>query len=119
MNVAAIDNLTLAPAIPGVSLAGRGGTATPFASMLDDAKAKQQPDRTREAAQELVSIALLLPLLKQARQDPFRSELFHGGQGEETFGAQLDEQLADRMSRSMSLPLTDAVYRQFGGGRHG
>lgn len=116
MNVAAIDNqMQFAAATPMLPAAGGR-----FADMLDDARREQQPaDKTREAAQDLVSIAFLLPLLKQARQDPFRSDLFHGGQGEEIFGAQLDEKIAGRMAQSMKLPLADAVYRQFGGGRNG
>jgi hypothetical protein len=75
----------------------------------------EKPDRLREAAAELVSVAFLMPLMKMARQDPFRGELFHGGQGEETFGAQLDQEIASRMGKTMSNQLVDAVYRKFAG----
>jgi Rod binding domain-containing protein len=66
----------------------------------------------REAANGLVSVTFLMPMLKMMREDPFKSEMFHGGRGEEIFGAQLDEVLADRMAQSMQLPLADAVYRR-------
>jgi hypothetical protein len=70
-------------------------------------------DELREAAQELVGMTFILPLLKQARQDPFRTPMFHGGFAEDAFGAQLDEQVALGMSRRMDGPLVDAIYRKF------
>jgi hypothetical protein len=65
-----------------------------------------------EAAQDLVSITFVLPMFAQAREEPFKSDLFHGGQGEKLFGARLDEIMADRVTRSMRLPMVDAVYRK-------
>ena len=63
----------------------------------------------REAAEQFVASALMLPLLAQARQDPFRSELFHGGSAEDAFQSQLDTILADRITRGSNLPLVDVV----------
>ena len=73
----------------------------------------------REAAAELVSAAFLRPMLAEARQDPFKSELFHGGRGEEIFGEQLDGILADRITSAANFPMTDAIVKHFapqGGG---
>ena len=64
----------------------------------------------RQSAEELVAMTLIKPLLEQARQDPFKSELFHGGFAEDAFGAQLDSVIAERMTHSIRLPVVDSVY---------
>lgn len=69
-------------------------------------------DSAREAARELVSIALIQPILTQARDDPFASDLFHGGRTEEAFGAQLDEIYSERITAAGGFPLIDAVYNR-------
>jgi len=72
-----------------------------------------QTDDAREAAQQLIATTLVMPILSQARKDPFRSEMFHGGFGEDAFGAQLDTVLADRIAAGPQMqPLVDSVYRQ-------
>lgn len=78
-----------------------------FASHLD--KARRQ---AREASEQLVASTLLLPLLQQMRNDPFKTDMFHGGSAEDIFGAQLDTQLADRMAASMRLPVVEQVYER-------
>ena len=70
-------------------------------------------DQVRQQMTELVGLALFLPLLKQARQSAFRSELFHGGAGEEMFAAQLDQVIADRLSQRTNLPLVEVAYRRY------
>lgn len=65
----------------------------------------------REAAEQLVATALINPLLAQMRNDPFRSEFFHGGFAEDAFGSQLDTILADRVTRGSNLPIVDALER--------
>ena len=67
----------------------------------------------REAAAELVSAAFIRPMLAEARRDPFKSDLFHGGRGEEIFGQQLDGILADRITTAANFPLTDAIVQHF------
>lgn len=67
----------------------------------------------RDAADQLVATAFILPLLEQAREDPFKSDLFHGGRGEEVFGQQLDVIFADRITRSADFGLSDAIAQQF------
>ena len=82
--------------------------------------------KAQKAAQEFISTALVLPMLKQMRSSAFKSDLFHGGQGEDAFGPQLDQILSDRIVQRMSTPqsisasgsathsmgLVDAVYKQ-------
>jgi Rod binding domain-containing protein len=85
-----------------------------------------QKEQASQAAQQFVSTALIMPMLKQMRSSTFKSEYFHGGQGEDAFGPQLDQILADRIVQRMSTPeqdsengpstrglgLVDAVYRR-------
>ncbi len=73
----------------------------------------KEQKKMRKAADELVAFSFILPMLKQIRNDPFRSELFHGGQGEEIWGSQLDQTLANRLSERLSLSIGKAVYEQF------
>lgn len=72
-------------------------------------------DEVREAAEGLVGIAFVLPMLKMMRDQTFKTDLFHGGQGEKMFAARLDEKLADRMTRRMGMDLVDSVYDRFAG----
>ena len=71
----------------------------------------------RDAANQLVSMAFLKPLLAQARQSPFKSDMFSGGQGEAAFQQQLDTILADRMAQRVNYSIGEAVYKQFAGSR--
>lgn len=64
------------------------------------------------AAQSLVAITLIQPLLAQAREDPFKADLFHGGFAEDTFGTQLDSIIAERITQSSKLPIVESVYNQ-------
>mgnify|MGYP006273423515 CR=1 FL=1 len=67
----------------------------------------------RASAEELVGMALFLPLLKQARENPFRTDLFHGGQGEDAFAARLDEELADRLAKRSGGELVEAIVSKW------
>lgn len=85
------------------------------AAPVESAEDADQKSRFRDAARELVGITFVLPILKMVRQDPFKGDLFHGGQGEEMFGARMDEMLADRIASRMDTGLGDAIYRKFTG----
>ncbi len=101
------------------SLPGAGAAASPphFAELIDprDFAADRTPTSPRErvhrAAVQLVSSTLVKPILDQVRKDPLRSKLFHGGTAEDTFGAQLDTILADRITAGANLPVVGAVER--------
>ena len=45
------------------------------------------------------------------RDDPFKTDLFHGGQGEEIFGQQLDTIYAERIVARADFSIVDAVYK--------
>jgi Rod binding domain-containing protein len=91
-------------------LAGQSATAqvSGGAGSLTSAEAKQ----LRQATEQMVASAFILPMLQQIRQDPFKSDLFHGGQGEEMFGQLLDTQLADRIVKRTNFPLVESLYNE-------
>jgi Rod binding domain-containing protein len=51
-------------------------------------------------------------LLKQARDNPFKSELFSGGQGGDAFGSLYDQKMAEHMSRGTGKKLVNAIVRK-------
>jgi len=52
-----------------------------------------------------------MPMLAKMREDPFKSDLFHGGQTEEVFGQRLDTVLSERIVAKADFSIVDAVYR--------
>jgi len=68
--------------------------------------------QVREAAEQFVSSTFVMPIMSQAREDPFKSELFHGGFAEDAFGQQLDTILADRITKGANLPIVDMIEKQ-------
>jgi len=66
--------------------------------------------KLRHACEQLVSDALVQPLLKQMRQSPFKVKMFHGGHAEQAFAQKLDTILADRIVHSANFPIVDSVY---------
>lgn len=92
----------------------RDGAGAPVFKIGDTATDRRTATREQEAhlvAEQLVASTLVLPILSQARNDPFKSDMFHGGKGEEMFGSQLDTILAERITSSSRMPIVDAVYR--------
>ena len=85
------------------------------AGSADGAYGPAAEEPAREAAEELVAFALVMPMMKMARNSPFKSELFHGGRGEKAFGNRLDQLLARRIVGGSNLPVVDAVHRQLTG----
>jgi hypothetical protein len=71
---------------------------------------QNQAAQVRQAADKLVSSALLKPLFDQMRSSPFKVARFHGGQGEKAFMQQLHAILGDRISQSANFGVGDAVY---------
>lgn len=119
MELSAISNLGFEQTVTD---AARSATQGDFASLLNrpgTAKESQmsdtQKDDVRQAAQQLVSSALILPMLQQIRSSSLKSEMFHGGFSEDAFGAQLDTELADRMVAKSNFPIVDAIYRKMTG----
>ena len=75
--------------------------------------AKEEKLKTlRKSAEQLVATTFVMPLLAQMRNDPFKTDLFHGGQAEEMFGQQLDTVFAERIVAKSNFSIVDAVYRK-------
>lgn len=122
MQAATLHIPTAAPAAPAAQAAQFGArrasqrqphfaeVVTPNDFATDRAKLGREGE-ARRAAQQLVASTLVLPILAESRKDPFRSEMFHGGKGEDLFGAQLDQIIADRVTSAANFPLVDTIYR--------
>lgn len=80
--------------------------ASLFGEALDGSEKK-----LREAAEQLVASALVVPLLEEVRHQPLDADLFGGGFGQDAFRAQLDQQFADRIVKSGNFDLVDTIYR--------
>lgn len=65
----------------------------------------------RERVGELVGSIFYGQLLRQMNQSSLRSDLFHGGRGEEAFQGQLVQHLAERIGRSKNEPVASAIHR--------
>lgn len=89
--------------------------AIDLAGQAGEARRAQQAE-LREAAEQLVSSVFFLPMLQQMRDDPFRTDLFHGGTGEDLFGHHLDTMLADEITTASRLPLTETIYQKMAQG---
>ncbi len=75
--------------------------------------AAQLHARARKAAEGLVANALILPVLKQLRQDPFgKNTIFSPGTGEKTFGPQFDMEIADRIAQSPAMAATQVLTQR-------
>lgn len=93
-------------ALRGADAVDKEATDAAFAEKLKRAK-----ENMGKTAQTMVAQMLVLPLLKQVRDDPFKSEMFHGGFGEDVFGAQLDEQFSQQLANIDRMPLTQTVAK--------
>ena len=73
----------------------------------------QGPEALRKRADEFVGMFFYGTLLKGVREHRLtNSKLGFGGRGEEAFGAQLDQELAQRAGKATHTGLTDAIVRQ-------
>jgi len=81
-------------------------------AQVASANPAQRRQMLRQAIDEVVGATFYGPMLKMARDNPFKGEFGHGGRGEEIFGAQLDMELARRASHASRNGLSDAIYRR-------
>jgi hypothetical protein len=86
-----------------------------FSSILNSTQSSpaadpHSPEAIRKVAGDLVSQALILPILKQIRRGTFgKGTPFSPGTGEKTFGPEFDIQIADRLAHSPHMAPTDAI----------
>jgi Rod binding domain-containing protein len=84
-----------------------------FASILArDRGAPADPEQSaRESAEQLVSISLVQPVLKQLRDSDGAAPPFAPTQAERQFRSLMDAELAQRLVRASNFPLVDRLAR--------
>jgi len=85
-------------------------------AQISSANPQQRQQMLRQAVDEVVGATFYQPMLKMARENPFKGKFGHGGRGEEIFGAQLDMELARRASHKSGNSLNAAIYKQLAKG---
>ncbi len=95
----------------GKSAGGGGDFSKSLATALGGGENRAERD-PREAAEELVAITLIQPVLAKLRESEMGAEPFAPSDGEKRFGALYDAEIARRMVKSRSFPLVDALARQ-------
>ena len=68
-------------------------------------------DEAREAAEKLVAQTLILPVLKQLRESNEAAPPFAPTEGEKQFGALMDQQIAEDITKAAGFPLVDRLAR--------
>ncbi len=71
--------------------------------------ASTSADKAREAAEQLVAIGLIQPVLKEFREGNRASPPFAPSPGERQFRALLDAELAQRIARAARFPLVERL----------
>ncbi len=69
-------------------------------------------DQLVEQTQKWVAQSFYGELLKQVRNNPFKSEMFSGGRGGEAFGSMQDQQMAEQMARAAGNKLVKSIVRK-------
>ena len=118
MDVLSLDNLTPAAVPAALNRPGGEGFAKQFQALQAQASNSAAADGIdadrakdlRKAAEQLVATTFIQPMLAKMREDPFKSDLFHGGRTEEIFGEQLDTILSERIVSRSDFSIVDAVY---------
>ena len=66
-------------------------------------------ERAREAAEQLVAITFVLPILEEMRKSNHAAAPFAPSSGEKQFRSFLDAKLADEITKSAQFPLVDRI----------
>jgi Rod binding domain-containing protein len=73
---------------------------------------RPKPTELREKVQEWVSQAFVGEMLKQARNSPFKSEVFSGGKAGDTYQQMYDQHVVQQVAPAMSGGLVDSLVRR-------
>ena len=97
-----------------------GNISTPMISQLQAARNTSDADapsgrqlKTREAFQDFVAGTFYKQMLKSLRQTLGKPAYLHGGQAEESFQAQLDQQVAEDLASSRGGAFADDLFDAF------
>lgn len=79
-----------------------------------DDSIKSPPDKaTREAFQEFVAGTFFQTMFKSLRETQEKPKYFHGGQAEEIFQSQLDQQLSTDLAKKHGAAFAGSLYDPF------
>jgi hypothetical protein len=67
----------------------------------------------RDTVNQAVGAVFFGPLLRSARSSAFKSEIGHGGRGEDVFQNQMDQILIERAGRASGNRITEAIVDRF------
>ena len=102
--------------MPDLGAAGAGPKGSLPIATPQTAKGARTSDRhleTREAFQALVAGTFYKQMLKSLRNTLDKPAYFHGGQAENTFQAQLDQQIAEDLAAGRGGDFADKLYEAF------
>lgn len=71
-----------------------------------------EEDAAQEAAQGLVAVTLIEPILREARESRSTEPPFGLTEGEKQFGALMDARTAERIVQAWDMPLVNRLARQ-------
>jgi Rod binding domain-containing protein len=74
-----------------------------------------QHDKLVQQTRKWVATTFFAPMLKQAREGAFHSNLLDGGRGGQAFGSMYDQELAARMTRGTSNKLVNSIVNRIEG----
>jgi Rod binding domain-containing protein len=90
------------------------GHTTAARLVASPAAEKPQDDLTaREAFQDFVAGTFFKQMLKSLRATQGKPAYFHGGQAEEMFQSQLDQQVAEDLAKTHGAPFADRLFEAF------
>lgn len=78
----------------------------------DSAQQIADAREVQAAYRKFVGTTFYGQMLKAMRSTVGKPAYFHGGQAEETFRSQLDQQLADRLTEASAEQIADPMFRQ-------
>jgi Rod binding domain-containing protein len=104
--------------LPGAEFAvNRGERGRPpagFASTLESHMPQEtKREQVREAAEQLVASAFIVPVLASMRETSKAAGPFAPGTVERRFGPLLDQHLADRITQASRFTLVDAIVDRY------
>ncbi len=112
-------SITVDPSLVGRTSFGVRGEVRgqrDFSVLLSEASADDKSippkERARAAAEAFVGDALVLPILKQARETSDAAPPFNRGKHEEMFGSLMDQAIAMRIVQSSNFPVVDRIAEQ-------
>lgn len=80
-----------------------------------DAKGKDSPEEMKKALQDFEAL-FINQMLTVMRQSVGKSDMFHGGSGEEIYTSLFDTELSKLMSKNGGMGLGNMLMEQLGGG---